>query len=106
MSADERGVIGLSDGQNVQMKSQRSPCVIIGDPRHTCAHAGHRLRQTAAKLTTFMTGLRRLMKAYAILWQKFHACFSKYTFDQGNRVLVSRVATHLDVRDRVSMKTG
>ena len=35
MSADERGVIGLSDGQNVQMKSQRSPCVIIGDPRHT-----------------------------------------------------------------------
>ena len=46
------------------------------------------------------------MKAYAILWQKLYARFSEHTFDQGNRVLVSRVATHLDIRDRVSMKTG
>ena len=109
------------------MKSQRSLGVITGDPRHTRAHAAksstaqtpflrpigrkhsrasHRQRQTAAKLTTFMTGIRRFMKAYAILWQKLYARFSEHAFDQGNRVLVSRVATHLDIRDRVSMKTG
>ena len=70
------------------------------------SRASHRQRQTAAKLTTFMTGIRRFMKAYAILWQKLYARFSEHTFDQGNRVLVSRVATHLDIRDRVSMKTG
>jgi hypothetical protein len=28
--------------------------------------------------------------------------FSEHTFDQGNRVLVSRVATDLDIRDRIS----
>ena len=113
--------------QDVQMKSQRSLGVTTGDSRHTRAHAaksstaqaqllrpirgkysraGHRQRQTAAKLATFMTGIRRFMKAYAILWQKLYARFSEHTFDQGNRVLVSRVATHLDIRDRVSMKTG
>ena len=53
-----------------------------------------------------MSGIRRLLKAYAVLWQKFYARFSEHTFDQGNRVLVSRVATDLDIRDRVSMKTG
>ena len=53
-----------------------------------------------------MSGIRRLLKAYAILWQKLYACFSEHTFDQGNQVLVSRVAAHLDIRDRVSMKTG
>jgi hypothetical protein len=46
------------------------------------------------------------MKAYAILWQKLYARFSEHTLDQGDRVLVSRVATDLDIRDRVSMKTG
>jgi hypothetical protein len=46
------------------------------------------------------------MKAQAILWQKLYACFSKYTVDQVTRVLVPRVATDLDIRDRVSMKTG
>ena len=46
------------------------------------------------------------MKAYAILWQKLYARFSERTFHQGNRVLVSRVATDLDILDRVSMKTG
>jgi hypothetical protein len=70
------------------------------------AQGSHKQRQTAARLTTFMTGIRRLMKAHAILWKKLYARVSKHTFDQGNRVLVSRVATHLDIRDRVSMKTG
>ena len=123
----EAALIRLSHGQNVQMKSQRSLGVITGDPRRTRAHAAksstaqalrlrpirgkysrasHRQRQTAAKLTTFMTGIRRFMKAYAILWQKLYARFSEHAFDQGNRVLVSRVATHLDIHDRVSMKTG
>ena len=126
MSGDE-ALIRPRHEQNAQMKSQRSFGVITGDPRHTRAHAAksstaqalllrpirgkysrasHRQRQTAAKLTTFMTGIRRFMKAYAILWQKLYARFSEHTFDQGNRVLVSRVATHLDIRDRVSMKTG
>jgi hypothetical protein len=45
------------------------------------------------------------MKAYAIPWQKLFARFSEHTFDQGNRVLVSRLVTDLDIRDRVSMKT-
>jgi hypothetical protein len=68
--------------------------------------ASQRQWQTAAKLTTFMTGIRIFMKTYAVLWQKLYARFSEHTFDQGNRVLVSRVATDLDIRDRVSMKTG
>src|ERR1700733_12247267 len=53
-----------------------------------------------------MTGIRSFMKAYAILWQKLYAGFSDHTFNQGGRVLVSRVATDLDIRNRVSMKTG
>ena len=123
----EEALIRPRHAQNAQMKSQRSFGVITGDLRHTRAHAaksstaqaqflrpirgkysraGHRQRQASAKLATFMTGIRRFMKAYAILWQKLYARFSEHTFDQGNRVLVSRVATHLDIRDRVSMKTG
>ena len=74
--------------------------------REKHSRASHKQRQTAAKLTTFMTGIRSFMKAHAILWQKLYARFSEHTFHQGNRVLGSRVATDLDVRDRVSMKTG
>jgi hypothetical protein len=59
--------------------------------------ANHKQRQTAAKLPTLMSGIRRLFKGYGILWQKLHACFSEHTFDRGNRVLVSRGATHLDI---------
>ena len=66
----------------------------------------HKQWQTAAKLTTFMTGIRSFMKAHAILWQKLYARFSGRTFDQGNRAVGFRVATDLDVRDRVSIKTG
>ena len=69
------------------------------------SRTGHRQRQVAAKLTTFVTVIRSFMKPHAIPWQKLYARFSEHTFDQGNRLLVSRVATDLDIRDRVSMKT-
>ena len=69
------------------------------------SRASHKQRQAATKLTTFMTGIRSFMKACAILWQKLYARFSEHTFDQGNRALVSRVATHLDIPDRVSMRS-
>ena len=129
------GVIMGSEGalirppheQHVQMKSQRSLGVITGNPSRTRADAAksstaqthcllpigrkysrarHRERQTAANLTAFMAGIRRFMKVYAVLWQKLHARFSEYSFDQANRVPGSHVATHLDVCDRVPMRTG
>jgi hypothetical protein len=129
------GVIMGSEGalirppheQHVQMKSRRSLGVTTGDPRHIRAHAvkwsmahalrlrpvrgkysraSNRQRRTAPKLTTFVTAVRRFMKACAILWQKLRARFSEHALEQGNRVPVSRVATDLDIRDRVSMKTG
>jgi hypothetical protein len=124
MSADERALIGLSGVQNVQRQSKS---VITGDPRPRlpqapksstaqahCPHiierdrrpAGNRQRQTPGKLVTFMTGIRRLMNANAILWQKLRARFSEHTFGQGNRVPVSRVATHLVIHDCVSMEPG
>ena len=101
MSADEGALIRLSHEQNVQMKSQRSLDVTTGNPPRTRAHAAksstaqahcllpigrkysrarHRERQTAANLTAFMTGIRRFMKVYAILWQKLHARFSEHSF--------------------------
>jgi hypothetical protein len=113
--------------QNALMKSQKSLGVITGDSRPTRAHAaqsstaqtqflrpirgkysltGHRQRQASANLATFITDIRRFIKTYAILWQKLYARFSENTFDQGNRVLVSRVSTDLDIRDRASMRTG
>jgi hypothetical protein len=126
MSGDEVALIRLSHERNVQIKSQRSLCVITEDLRHSrraaksskpqaqssrpigrkYSRASHRQRQPAANLTTFMTGIRRFMEAYAILGQKLYARFSAHTFDQGNRVLVSRIATDLDICDRISMKTG
>jgi hypothetical protein len=73
--------------------------------RGECSQAGYK-RQTAAKMATFVTGIRRFMKAYAILRQKLYARSSEHTLDPGNPVLVFRVATHFDIRDRVSMETG
>jgi hypothetical protein len=125
MGTDEAPLIRLSHEQDAQMKSQGRLVVPTRDTRQTPAHpaksskpqaqflrpirgkssrASQRHWQTAA--TTFMTGLQRFMKAYAILRQKLYARFSEHTFGRGNRFLVSRVATHLDVRDRVSMETG
>jgi hypothetical protein len=122
-SVDEAAMMRrLSHEQNIQCLN-----VIIGNPPRTRAHtaksskaqahcllpigrrysrARHRERQTAANLTAFMAGIRRFMKVYAVLWQKLHARFSEHSFDQANRVPGSHVATHLDVCDRVPMKTG
>jgi hypothetical protein len=127
MGFDEAALIRLSHEQNVQMKCQRSFGLITGDPRRTRAHvpkssavqaprvrpvrrkrsrASYRQRQPVVKLTTLITVIRILTKAHAILWQKLCARSSEHTFDRANRVLVSRVATDLDIRDRVSMQTG
>jgi hypothetical protein len=127
VSGEEAALFRLWRKQNVQMKSQRSLGVITEDPRHTRGHvakwsmahalrlrpvrgkysrASNRQQRTAAKLPPLMIDIRSLLKAYAILWQKLYARFAERPFHQGNRVLVSRVATDLDIRDRVSMKTG
>lgn len=74
--------------------------------RPKCPQAFHRQWFTAAKLTTFMAGIRSFMKACAVSGQKLKVRFSEHTFDQDNRVPVSRVATHPDVGDRVSIQTG
>jgi hypothetical protein len=109
ISLDEAALIRLWTGGPSGAYAAKSPtaqALLLRPIRGKYSGAGHRRRQTATKLTTFMTGIRSFMKAYAILWQKLYGHFSEHTFDQGNRVLVSRVATHLDIRDRVSMKTG
>jgi len=127
IGGDEAALIRPSREQNIQMKSQKCLVVLTKDTRQTPAHAAkssmaqaprlrpggrkssrtsHRRRRTAAKLTTFMAGVGRSMKPFAILWQKLHARFSEHIFNQGSRVVVSRAATHLGVRGRVSMKTG
>jgi hypothetical protein len=127
MGGDEAVLMRPSPEQNIQMKSQRCPGLLREDARPTNARAakssaaqaqrlrpfgrkysraGHRQQETAAKLATFMTGIRRLMKAYATLRQKLYACLSEHTFDQANRIQGSRVATRLDLDDPVSMQTG
>jgi hypothetical protein len=128
VSGEEAALVRRWHEQNVQVKFQSSLGVITEDARHTRGHVARlstaqaehlrplqgkysrttsqRQRQTAAKLTTFMTGIRRFMKAYAILWQKLYTRFSEHTFNQGGRALVSCIVTDLDIRNRVSMKTG
>ena len=110
ISLDEAALIrGLWTGGPSRAHAAQSPtaqALLLRPIRGKYSRASHKQRQTAAKLPTLMSGIQRLLKAYAILWQKLYACFSEHTFDQGNRVLVSRVAAHLDIRDRVSMKTG
>jgi hypothetical protein len=125
VSADEAALARLRRGQNAQKRSQGCLGVTTEDPRHSAhaaksstvqaprlrpirvkdSRAGHRQRQTAAKLTTFMAHIRRFMEASAILLQKLYAHLSEHAFDQGNRILVSRAAT-LDILERISMKTG
>jgi hypothetical protein len=111
----------LRHEQNIQCLG-----ITTGNPPRTCARAaksstaqtprlrlfgrqdsrsGHRQQQTPENFTAFMKAIRRVMKAYAILWRKLHARFSGCAFDQANRVLVSRIAT-LDILERISMKTG
>jgi hypothetical protein len=76
---------------------------LIGRPD---SRSGYRRQQTAENFTTFMTAVRRFRKAYAILWRKLYAHFSEYAVDQANRVLISRVATDLDILEPISMKDG
>jgi hypothetical protein len=128
--SDARNTVGGEEAarhyQNPQMNSLSSLGITAGDLRCSAhaaessmaqaqcvrpirakySRASHRKRQPAANLTTLMTGVWRLMKAYAILWQKLYARFSERIFDQGHRVLASGGATRLDVGDRVSMQTG
>jgi hypothetical protein len=109
MSVDETALVRLWTGDHTLTHIAKSPMAhpeflppIGGKYSRAC----HRQRQPAAKLTTFTTGIRSFLKAYAILWQKLYARFSEHAFNQGSRVLVSCVATDLDIRNRVSMKTG
>jgi len=108
-SSDEAALIRLWTGDPSHARAAKSltaQALRLRPIRDKYSRASHGQRQTATRLTTFMTGIRCFMKAYAILWQKLYARFSERTFHQGNRVLGSRVATDLDIRDRVSMKTG
>jgi hypothetical protein len=105
---DEAALIRLWTGDSSRghaAKSQTAQALLLWPIRGKYSRASHRQWQTATKLTAFISGIRSFMKAHAILWQKLYPRFSEHPFDQGNRVQVSRVATHLDIRDRVSMKT-
>ena len=107
-SLDEAVLIRLWTGDPSPVRAAKLPtaqALLLRPIRGQSSRASHKQRQTAAKSATFMTSIRRFMKAYAILWQKLYARFSKRTFDQANRVLGSRVAT-LDILERISMKTG
>jgi hypothetical protein len=109
ISLDEAALIRLWTGGPSGAHAAKSPTAqaqFLRPIRGKSSRAGHRQRQASANLATFMTDIRRFTKTYAILWQKLYARFSENTFDQGNRVLGSRVATDLDIRDRVSVKTG
>ena len=119
-SGDEAALIRPSHEQNVQMKSERSFRATTGDPPLSAyaakslklqvgrksSRTDHRQRQTALKLTALMAGIASSMKAFAVLWQKLGTLLSEHPFDQGNRVPVSRVATPVNIRDRVSMKAA
>jgi hypothetical protein len=118
IGSDDGALIRSCQERNVEMKSQRCLGGITGDRQHSRGHAAKssaaqaqclrtirskhsrardRQRQTAAKLTTFMAGIRRFIKAYAILWQKLYARFSEHTLGQCNRVLGSHAVTHLEI---------
>ena len=107
ISLDEAaGIRRLRTADHSRAHAAKGQALLSRPIRGKHSRARHKQRQTAAKLTTFMTGIRSFMKAHAILWQKLYARFSGRTFHQGNRAVGFRVATDLDIRDRVSMKTG
>ena len=127
MDGGEAALIRPRHEQHVQMKCQRYLVLRTRDASQTCSHAAksskeqaqcfravgrkswrasHRRRQTAADLTTLVTGIRLSIKVCAILWQKLYARLSEHTLEQGNQVPVSRVATQLNIRNRVSTQTG
>jgi hypothetical protein len=109
ISLDEAALIRLWTGGPSGAHAAKSPtaqALRLRPIRGKSSRASHKQRQTATKLPTLMSGIRRLLKAYAVLWPKLHARFSEYRFDQAIRVPGSHVATHLDVCDRVPMRTG
>jgi hypothetical protein len=78
MSGDEAALIRLWTGDHSRARAAKSPTAqaqFLRPFRGKYSRASRRQRQTAAKLTTFMSGIRRLLKAYAILWQKLCAGF-------------------------------
>jgi hypothetical protein len=109
MSLDEAAPTRLWTGDPSRAHAAKSPreqALLLRPIRGKYARSSHRQRRTFAKLPAFITDILIVIKAYAVLRQKLYARFSQHTFDQGSRVLVSRVTAHLDIRDRVSMKTG
>ena len=110
ISWDEAALIRLWTGGHSRVHGAISPTAQAQFLRRSeqvlAVTASYGQRQIAAKLTTFMAGVQIFMKTYAVMWQKLYVRFSEHAFDRGNQVLVSRVATDLDIRDRVSMKTG
>jgi hypothetical protein len=109
MSRDEAARIQLCTDDHSRVPATKSPTAqaqFLRPIRAKHSRASHKQRQAGEKPTTFMPHIRRFMKAYATLWQKLYARSSERSFDQGNRVLVSRIATHLDIHDRVSVQTG
>jgi hypothetical protein len=99
---------GLGEGGHSRAdagESPTAPALLLRPIRGKSRRARHKQRHIAAKLPT-LGGIPRLAKAYANLWQKVCACSWRRTFDQGYRVLASRVATNLDIRDHVSTTPG
>ena len=108
-SLDEAALIRLWTGDPSPARAAKSLTAraqFLRPIRGKSLRASREQRQAAAKSMILMTGIRAFMIACAILSQKLYARFSGHTFDQGNRAPGSRVATHLDVPDCVSMKTG
>ena len=108
-SLDEAALIRLWTGDPSPARAAKSLTAraqFLRPIRGKSSRASREQRQAAAKSMILTTGIRGFMKACAILSQKLYARFSENTFDQGDPVRVSRVATDLDICDRVSMKTG
>jgi hypothetical protein len=94
---------GVDHSRAQAAKSPTAQAQLLRPLRSKYSRAGSKQRQVAPNLTSFETGIRCFMKAYAILRGKLYAPFSEYPSDQGNRVLVSRAAAHLDIGDRVQI---
>ena len=80
MSRDGAARIQLWTDDHSRVPAAKSPTAqaqFLRPIRGKSSRASHKQRQTAAKLTTFMTGIRAFMKACAILWQKLYARFSE-----------------------------
>jgi hypothetical protein len=108
MSRDEAARIQLCTDDRSRVPAAKSPTAqaqFLRPIPGKHSRASHKQRHAGGNPTAFMTGIRAFMKARAIWRQKLYARFSEHTFDEGNRVLGSRIATHLDIRDRVSTKT-